>query len=98
MLTLKEHLRHDYLSAQQYEQAGIAIENLTPGEINAAVLECAQRLDGTWVETENSRARQIRFCQALTAWPDFHKLHGYIHPESRVGSAWLESMGGAFLE
>jgi hypothetical protein len=61
-------------------------------------LECAQRLDGTRVETENSRARQIRFWQALAAWPDFHKLHGYIHPESRVGSAWLESMGDAFLE
>lgn len=98
LLTLKENLRHGHLAAQQYEQAGIAIEDLTSVEINAAVMEGVQRLDGTWVETTNNRARQIRFWQTLTAWPDFHKLHGYIHPEARVGSAWLKSMGDAFLE
>ena len=98
LLTLKEHLRHDFGSAQQYEQAGIAVEDLTAGEIKAAVMECEQRLAGSWQETGQDRARQTRFWQALAAWPDFAKLHGYIHPESRVGSRWLESMGDAFLE
>lgn len=98
LLTLKENLGQDYLSAQQYKQAGIAVEDLTPGEINAAVMECEQRLAGSWVETEENRGRQSRFWQVLAAWPDFHKLHGYIHPEARVGSAWLKSMGDAFLE
>ena len=98
LLTLKEYLQHGYLSARQYERAGIAIEDLSPAEIMRAVTECEQRQAGTWVETEENRERQIRFWKALASWPDFHKLHGYIHPESRVGCAWLESMGDAFLD
>lgn len=97
-LTLREQLQHGYLGAANYEAAGIAVENLTCGEISAAVMECEHRLTGQWQESDASRRRQARFWEILAASPEYHKLHGYIHPESRAGSDWLESMGDAFLE
>jgi putative glycosyltransferase (TIGR04372 family) len=97
-LTLKEQLQHGYLGAARYEAADIVIKNLSSAEIGAAVMECEQRLTGRWQESEAARERQKRFWEVLASSPEFHRLHGYIHPESRAGSAWLESMGDAFLE
>lgn len=97
-LSLYEHLQHDYLSSEQYDRAGITVEDLSSSQIHDAVTECKLRLAGSWVETEEQRIRQSRFWEKLAAWPDFRRLHGFIHPESRIGSAWLESMGNAFLE
>lgn len=98
LLTLKEHCRHGYFHTMEYERAGITIEDLSPTEITVAVLECEQRVAGTWVETGEDRDRQRQFWETLQNWPDFHKFHDYIHPEARVGCAWLKSMGDAFLE
>lgn len=98
LLTLKEHCQYGYTHTEKYEQAGIAIEDLSPAEITAAVMEGEQRVAGTWVETDENRDRQRRFWETLRSWPDFHKFHGDIHPEARVGCAWLKSMGDAFLD
>lgn len=98
LLTLKEHCQHCYFRSEEYEQAGIAIEDLSSTEITAAVMECEMRVNGTWIETEENQKRQRRFWEVLRSWSDFSKYHGDIHPEARVGCAWLKSMGDAFLE
>lgn len=98
LLTLTEHCNNGYYRTKDYEQAGIAIEDLLPAEITAAVLESEQRVAGTWVETVEDRTRQRHFWAVFRNWRDFHNVHGNIHPEARVGCAWLKSMGDAFLE
>jgi putative glycosyltransferase (TIGR04372 family) len=97
MLTLREHCAHGYGTSAGYSDAGITIENLSPAEIAAAVLECEARAAGTWVATPDDEARQRRFWEVFREWPEFHRYHGAIHPEARVGSAWLRSMGDAFF-
>ena len=97
-LTLREHCEHGYGVTAEYEQAGIAIEDLSPAEITVAAMECEQRIAGTWVDTKEDQDRQRRFWETLRKWPDFPKFHGSIHPEARVGRAWLKSMGDVFFE
>lgn len=98
LLTLEEHCQNAYGLTKEYEQAGIVIEDLSPSEITAAVLECERRVAGTWVETAENSDLQRRFWDSLRRWPDFHSFHGYVHPEARVGSTWLKSMGESFLD
>ena len=96
-LSLRDHCQHGYTLTAQYDSAGILIDELSPSEIADAVSECEKRVDGSWVETEEEQARQRRFWNVMREWPDFVKVHGNIHPEARVGAAWLKSMGEDFL-
>lgn len=97
-LTLKEHCSHGYAETKGYLTAQIAIEDLSPAEITAAVMECERRLTGTWMESDEDRSRQQRFWRELRKSPEFCKNNDYIHPEARMGCAWLRSMGDEFFE
>ena len=96
-LTWQEHLEHSYFYTEQYDQAGIEIIDLSADEILLSVQEAWLTLQGDWVESEGNAARQARFWQILRADPQFDSLHGWIHPRSRVGDAWLKQMGREFL-
>lgn len=96
-LTLREHCWHSYSFGAQYEEAGILVEDLSPAEITAAIMEGAGRVAGTWTDTEEDLRRQRRFWELLRESPTFSTYHGYVHPEARVGSTWLRSMGDKFL-
>lgn len=97
-LTLKEQCLHGYGHTGEYERSGIVIEDLSPSEITAAVMEGEQHVVETWMETDEDQDRQRRFWAALRNWPDVHEVHGKIHPEARAGCVWLKSMGDVFLE
>ena len=97
-LTLRDHCEHPYSISEEYRQAGIVIEDLTSAEILAAILECEERVAGTWKEVAEHDALQRRYWEKVQSWPDFYKLNDYIHPQARVGHAWLKSMGDAFFE
>lgn len=96
-LTWQEHLEHSYYYTEQYDQAGIEIIDLSADEILLAVQEAWLTLQCDWVESEGNAVRQARFWQILRADPQFDSLHGWIHPRSRVGDAWLKQMGREFL-
>ncbi len=51
-LTLSEHLFHSYSRTEEYEDAKIKVQDLSPEEILQAVLEIENRLKGSWEETE----------------------------------------------
>jgi putative glycosyltransferase (TIGR04372 family) len=97
LLTMMEMLEHSHHHTEDYEREGIVIEDLTPAEITAAVLECEARTAGTRTDRESEEHLQKRFWDAFKAWPGFHDFHGYIHPDAKVGARWLESMGPDFL-
>lgn len=96
-LTWQEHLDHSYHYTEQYEQAGIEVIDLSPDEILLAVQEAWLTLQGNWVESDGNAVRQARFWQILCSDPQSDSLHGWIHPRSRVGDAWLKQMGREFL-
>jgi putative glycosyltransferase (TIGR04372 family) len=99
-LTLKEHCEHSYGFAKNYQEAKIIIKDLSSAEITDAVMECEQRTVGTWVETEEDKARQRLFWDVLSTCPKFYNSTNsdYVHPEARAGKAWLASMTDAFFE
>ena len=94
-LNLREELinHSDY-----YNSIGIKLIALTSEEILEAVQERWQRLQGTWIDTEDDLIRHQRFWEILKSHPDFHKKHGWIHPESRAGAIWLRSKGNEYLD
>ena len=97
-LKLKEYCQHNYQGSLEYEHAGVAIEDLSSTEITSAVMECERRVAGAWVETDEDRDRQRRFWDVMRNDPGFNSTHDGVHPDQRIGSAWLKSMGGSFLE
>jgi putative glycosyltransferase (TIGR04372 family) len=94
-LNCQEYLRCNFY---YYNRLGIRILDLTAKEILESVQEQWQRLNGTWVDTEDDIRRQRRFWELLKMLPDYHKRHGWIHPEARIGTTWLRAKGDTFLE
>lgn len=102
-LTLLEHWEHNYMELERYVEAGIYIINLTSQEIVEAVLEKVQRIAGTWHDSAEDVVRQKKFFARFKISPkfsdwDYSSLHGWIHPEARIGANYLRTMGDAFLE
>ena len=96
-LNLREYFNNH---SEYYDRIGIKVTDLTSEEILAAVQERWQRLQGTWIDSDDDIRRHHRFWEILTTTPipDCSVIHGLIHPESRVGAIWLRSKGDEFLE
>lgn len=90
-LNLSEHLIYDYGRSETYDKAGILIRDLSPKEKKQAVLEMEKRLNGTWRSTNLDENLNNRFRGLLKSHKTFHKYHGEIHPESRVGAHFLRN-------
>ncbi|MBF0234730.1 MAG: TIGR04372 family glycosyltransferase [Desulfamplus sp.] len=90
-LSFKEYLEKTFLHTQKYEEAGIEIIDLTADDILHAVKERWIRLQGKWVDSGEDNELQERFWEIFKSWPKFSKYHGYIHPESRIGTHFLRN-------
>jgi len=90
-LSASEHLANSWLTATEYEKAGIKIVNLSSDEITAAVQEFWQRSSGSWKEAEEDQLRQVAYRNTFLKWPEFSTYNGWLHPDARVGTAWLRS-------
>ena len=96
-LTLEEMLRHSYTNNQKYFENGITIVDLEPEEIKDAVVEMADRIDDVWVESNLDSELEGRYWKIMKASSNYHKLHGYIHPEARYGMSFLRINHRSFL-
>jgi putative glycosyltransferase (TIGR04372 family) len=96
-LTLKEQFK---INTNYYDRFGITIINMSSKEIRESVQEQWQRLQGTWVDTDEDIRRQQKFWEILKTFPhpDIDKYHKWIHPKARLGTIWLRSIGERFLE
>ncbi len=72
-----------FINAGEYEQAGIEVVDNTQEEIAAVAVEMDERLNGTWLTTEEDEELQSRF------WSLFKhsELHGVLL--SRIGAEFL---------
>lgn len=90
-LSLKQHLEYNYMDGRKLQASGIDVVDLTPGEISDAVLEMEKRLSGVWVDTPEDTEMQQEFWRVFRDWKDFSKLHGFIHPDARIGAHFLRN-------
>ena len=90
-------LRHSYTNNQNYFENGITIVDLEPEEIKDAVVEMADRIDDVWVESNLDSELEDRYWKIMKASSNYHKLHGYIHPEARYGMSFLRINHRRFL-
>ena len=72
-----------YHRSEQYRQGGIEVIENTPEEITAMVVEMDERLDGTWLATEEDEELQRRFWSLFTP----NEVNGVFL--SRIGAEFL---------
>jgi len=95
-LTLKEHLLNNYCRTEDYKD--IVIKDLEPNEILEAVMEFYHRTTVKWTEKEEDIIKQNIFWEIIRNGKDFNKMHGWIHPEARIGTSWLNDRDINFLQ
>ena len=93
-LSLKEHLEHNYVSSYKYAEFGINVVDLSSDEIKDAVMEMERQLIGEGTANVRDTELQQKFWDVFKAWPEFSKLHGFIHPDTRMGAAYLSNNPG----
>ena len=89
LLSSYEYLTHAYYSTEQYCLAGIDIQDLTEAQIFEAVREAWERVTGSWIPNYNDLELEREFKNVLISHPDFERYHGFLHPETRLASAFL---------
>ena len=89
-LTLKEYLEYGYSRSEKYEKAGIDVINLTSDEIVLVVQECWKRIEGKWLETDDTN-QQDQLWKIMKQSAIFKKRHGFIHPKARLASTFLRN-------
>ncbi|MDI7201782.1 glycosyltransferase, TIGR04372 family protein, partial [Leptospira santarosai] len=94
---LNECLEHCYLHSEKYQEAGILIEDLSEDDILNVVLELESRLNNSWVDFNGNEEFENKFWRVLSNWKNFSKYHGWLHPEARVGSYFLNKVGSEFF-
>ena len=86
------------MDSLDYKKMGIDIVDLTPNEIMAAVQEFWGTIIGSWENSTESVNLQKNFWGKFKEWKEFTKFHGWIHPESKIGSEWLKSKPANFFK
>jgi putative glycosyltransferase (TIGR04372 family) len=90
-LSCNDHLKHPFYETSQYINAGIEIIDLTDSEIIQITQECWKRILGKWKDESIDKTNQEIFWTMMKADPSFSKWHGWVHPESRVSSVFLQN-------
>jgi putative glycosyltransferase (TIGR04372 family) len=96
-LTLAETLASSFQTTKEYELSGIQIIDLNSREIVDGIQEFWGRITGTWIENQKDELLQTEFWALCKRLSGNLKDHDLKHPEARVGSTWLRSLGSEFL-
>ena len=88
-LSLSEQVKHTSLNGHYYRDNGISVHDMKPDEITDVVLEMEMRLAGTFPANQNVEKLNQGFWNELRGFPEFQKYHGWIHPDARLGTSYL---------
>ena len=91
-LTIHEHLSTGYHLQSEYEASGIDVVDMAPEDILLAFQEFWGRRTDTWKEEPGDAQRQQDFWESLLASSENGRFHGWRHPNSRIGAAWLKAL------
>ena len=58
---MQEYLHNSYFKTEEYYHAGIKVLDSTSEDILCATQECWQRIQGSWIDTENDLQRHEKF-------------------------------------
>lgn len=92
VLSAQEYLVNSCMKSSEYDAAGIAITNLSSEEVTTAVQEFWQCSFGSWKEAEEDQQRQIDYRNTFLDWYSDGNTNIWLHPDARVGTAWLRSV------
>jgi len=88
-LSLSEQVKHTSLNGHYYRDNGISVHDMKPDEITDVVLEMEMRLAGTFTTNQNVENLNQCFWNELRGFPESQKYHGWIHPNARLGTSYL---------
>ena len=89
-LNISDQLHHSYVRTQEYEDAGIQIDDLTSEEILRSTREFIARIEGTYRPSSKFLKMQDKFWQSLEAHEAFTKKRPWKHQNAKVTDSWLE--------
>jgi putative glycosyltransferase (TIGR04372 family) len=98
LLSMQEYLDHSYSETSNYKDAGIEVNDLSDHEIVAAVKECIARNKFFSKTSFVDGSAQTRFREILMSHRSFFNHHGFIHPEFKLASTFLDYAGVSFLK
>lgn len=88
-LSLSEQVEHTSLNGHYYRDNGIRVHDMKADQITDVVLEMEMRLAGTFSTNQNIEKLNQGFWNELRGFPEFQKYHGWIHPDARLGTSYL---------
>jgi putative glycosyltransferase (TIGR04372 family) len=97
-LTLTEYLDHAHYDAVAYANAGIDVSELNDDQIYEAVNEGWSSAIGARTLTDQERYLHEQYVIHLKSHCAFQHFHKFLHPDSRLASAFLSDVGEVFLK
>ena len=88
-LSLSEQVEHTSLNGHYYRDNGIRVHDMKADQITDVVLEMEMRLAGTFSTNQNIEKLNQGFWNELRGFPEFQKYHGWVHPNARLGTSYL---------
>jgi len=98
LLTLNEMLLHNYNTSIEYNDAFIDIVELDPREINEAVMEMVDRIEGNINDNEESIKLQYHFWSIFKSSEYYNSNPSWFAPGVRIGNAFLKGNKSWFLK
>ncbi|MCG3771949.1 MAG: hypothetical protein JW384_03148 [Nitrosomonadaceae bacterium] len=89
ILSATENLERVYSRSSEYTAAGLEVVALTPSEILEEVQDWWELLMGRRRMSQGDKDLLQDFIARTQLSPETSKRHGWIHPEARIGRAWL---------
>ena len=91
-LSLSETIKRDIASmdtASGYQEAGVEIRDMSSEELVEAVTEMAQRVEGTFVETQEQKEMQAKLKHILSTHPKLQPSPNYYPIRAQFASCFL---------
>ena len=92
LLRLKDLINReiaDRFNSQAYKDAGVKIRDLSPEELVEAVIEMAQRVEGTFVETPEQKEMQTKLKHILSTHPKLQPSPNHYPIRAQFASCFL---------
>ena len=94
LLSFSEYLDFSFIRTEEYEKKNIEILELSSKEIKDAMMEMHEIVNNKWILNSENLEMQKKFQSIiqkhLNMREDLKKVHGFIHPNSVIGSKFLE--------
>jgi putative glycosyltransferase (TIGR04372 family) len=97
-LTLREMLKYSFFQSSKYEENGISLRDLDSDLVLQTVIDFWTNISRPELRESTTNEKQLKFWKIFKATDSFSELHGYVHPDFRVGDYWLDTRDTDFFD